>query len=770
MEDYEEVVIKTVRDLFRSYPLIQIKKYMMTKEGEISDKDSELKSLILDKYTSLTHGFNGLEKISTNLESLENTRKEFSEKIGQIDFSKIELSLQNIPFNNDLTDIVNEKGNLGLDDINEKIEVYLKEKKYNESIDEMILYKNYIDNNKDGFNNLNINLKEKYYFLLVELVEGVLNKMIEDNNICNNIEKYKILLDNIFGNLIKEQYEECMEYLIMIELYLKICYDKNIKKIMDEFFSFLKEDNNNFFSLNILFKMLFLKISQILYDISITPIELLFNDVMIEKYYNIYETVMCIKLISDKYCYNNNINNKIELTKFYSFIKSEINKNMNSLLIIPKNSIQKLYLYNTIYFWNKLFLKNNSNEPKINNLNLLEYLYLDKSIEQISNITSYMLKQYSFNNLFNLKLLLKNKDIKRENDIYLSLSEVNKINDEKIYKKNFISILQNKLYQFFLNMNNLEKNDKFNNDNNNKIEYMNIIVKIIKYDEIIKMIKQFQLNNILQIINELIEKNQMNDFLKIQNYINDIFKLELKFELFLDDEQIKKYEENKVSEALNQLIETLYEYEIKGKEHKINIYLNIIDVYEQVLKNSFINEKNDLNNFNKVFVNDIFILSNININQYKDNKIINLINFINNSFKIDIKNIRKNINDFKDFKIINNFFETDDYINQNIQFEFDISKYINNKQKKVEYLPIYSNKMHVHMLNKSKIDYSGRENTEISTCYIYDYRIEENYLSIRQEDSIKNENNIQNSNINTGGNNNMFGNITGKLFNLINDD
>ena len=224
MEDYDEVVIKTVRDLFRSYPLIQIKKYLMTKEGEISDKDSELKSLILDKYTSLTHGFNGLEKISTNLESLENTRKEFSEKIGQIDFSKIELSLQNIPSNNDLTDIINEKVNLGLDDINEKIEVYLKEKKYNESIDEMILYKNYIDKNKDGFNNLNINLKEKYYFLLVELVEGVLNKMIEDNNICNNIEKYKILLDNIFGNLIKEQYEECMEYLIMIELYLKICY------------------------------------------------------------------------------------------------------------------------------------------------------------------------------------------------------------------------------------------------------------------------------------------------------------------------------------------------------------------------------------------------------------------------------------------------------------------------------------------------------------------------------------------------------------------
>jgi hypothetical protein len=293
---------------------------------------------------------------------------------------------------------------------------------------------------------------------------------------------------------------------------------------------------------------------------------------------------------------------------------------------------------------------------------------------------------------------------------------------------------------------------------------------MITYDEIIIIIKQFKLNNLLKIINELILKNRMNDFLKIQNYINNTFALELKFELFLDDDQIKKYKSNEITEALNQLIETLYEYEIKEKEHKINIYLNIIDIYNQVIRNSFINEQNNLNNFNKIFVNDVFILSNINIKQNKGDKIINLINFFKNNFKIDINDINKNIDDFKDFQIINNFFEIEDYINQNIQFEFDINRYINNKSNKVEYLPIYSNKMHVHMLNKSKIDYSGRENNEISTCYIYDYRIEENYLSIRQEDSIKNENNIQNSNMNKEENNNMFGNITGKLFNLINDD
>ena len=773
MEDYDEVVIKTVRDLFRSYPLIQIKKYMMTKEGEINEKDSELKSLILEKYTSLTHGFNGLENISKNLQSLVDTRKEFTEKMDQIDFSKLELALQNIPFGNELNDIIKDKNNFDFDVINEKIDKYIKEKNYDKSIDEMIIFKKYIDNNKNEFNDDDINLKEKYYFLLVELVEGVLNKMIEDSNICSNIEQYKTLLDKINENLIKDKYEECMEYLLMIELYLKISCDKNIRKIMEDYFSFFNNDDKNCFSINILLKILFLKISQILYDISIIPIESLFNDSIVEKYYSIYETVICIKLICDKYCINDNIKNKIDLNKFYSFIKSEIDKNMNSLLIIPKNSFQKLYLYNTINLWNKLFIKNDINEPIVNGLHLIEFLYLDKSIEQISNITTYMLKQYSINNLFNLKLLLKNKNIKNENDIYLSIVELNKIDDKKEYKQKYMSILQNKLNQFFSGINNIVIEEPNDNKNNKQIEYMNIIIQIITSEELLKIFNDFKFNDIIQIIKELIGKNQMNDYLKIKNYINDTFKLELLLELYLDEEQIKKYNENGISESLNQLIETLYEYEIKEKEHKINIYLNIIEVYEQILQNFYSNIENDLKSVNKIFINDIFILYNININieENQGNKMKSLLELVQNIFNIDIENINKNINDYTNYQILNEFFSSNEYINKKPEFLFDINKYVNNKPKKIEYLPIYSNKMHVHMLNKSKIDYSERENNEISTCYIYDYGIEENYLSIRQDNPIKSENNIiQNSNSNKGENNNMFGNITGKIFNLINDD
>ena len=766
MEDYDEVVIKTVRDLFRSYPLIQIKKYMMTKEGEINDKDNELKSLILDKYTSLTHGFNGLEKISSNLESLVSTKKKFIEKMELIDFSKIELSIQNMPFNNELNYIIKNKENFNFDEINEKIENLLKEKKYNQSIDEMIIIKKYLDNNKNNFYNCDINLKEKFYFLLVELVEGILNKMIEDCNICGNIEQYKSLLDNIYEKLIKDKYEESMEYLIMIEIYLKILYDENIKKIMEEYFNFFKENNPNFFSLNILLKILLLKISQILYEISTASIDLLFNDLMIDKYYSIYETLISIKLICDKYCNNSDSNDHLDLNNFYSFIKSEINKNMNSLLIIPKNSFQKLYLHNSINFWNKLFLKNEHIESEENKLNLLVFLYINKAQEQISNITSYMLKQYSIDNLFNLKLLLKNKNIKEENDIYLSLLQLYNINNDKIYKKDFLSIIKDKLYQFFTNINN-NISKELNNDNN-KIEYMNIIIKIINYDDIIRILKGIEYEEIINIINELILKNQMNEYLKLQNNINDSFKSEIMFELYLDNNQIKLYEENDISEALSQLIESFYEYEIKNKEHKVNIYLNIIDIYNKILKDFLSKSQNNVNALNKIFINDVFILYNINIPESKGDKINNLINFINDILSIDIKKINKNIKNYKKYEIINEFFTNDNYINRNINFSFNMNKYINNNAKKVEYLPIYSNKMHVYMLNKSKIDYSTRDNNEISTCYIYDYRIEENYLSIRQEDIVNND--MQNSSGTKREKNNMFGNITGKLFNLINDD
>ena len=764
MENYDEVVIKTVRDLFRSYPLIQIKKYMMSKEGDISDKDNELKTLILEKYTSLTNGIEGLEKMSLNLNSLENIRTEFTKKVNEIDFEQIENALANISFDNDFLDNLKINNFFNFEEKKEKIELFLKEKKFEEIIKEMIIIKDNINSDKNNNKKSeNINIEEKYYFYLVDLVEEIMNKMIEDNNICDNIQKYKFLFDEIFEKLIKNKYEESMEYLIMSELYLKILFDKNIIKIIEEYFYFFNNDNKNYFSVNILLKILFLRISQILYDISNTSIELLFSDKLIDKYYNIYQIIECIKFICDTYLINNN--EKIDLNKFYYFIKSEINKNINSLLVIPRNILQKLYPHKAIIFWSKLFLKNENIEG---GENLLEFLFLDKSIEQISNITSYTLKQYSLNNLFNLKIILKNKNIENENDIFLALLKIKEINNDKSYKSKFISIFQNKLHQFFSELNNNIDDEDISKENENKIEYMNIIIKILSYEELIKIFKEFNFNDIIQVINELIEKNQLSDYQKIKMYIYDSFKLELLFELSKNEEERKKNNLYSMSESLKELIELLYEYEIKEKKHKINIYLNIIDVYSSVIK-YYISEKGK-KILNNIIINDIFILKNINIEQNKGEEMNKLVEEIKQIFELNNKDKTENIIKCEGYKLLNDFFSIDEYINNKTDFILDFDKKRNNnKQIKIEYLPIYVNKMNVFMLNKSKIDYSGRENNTISTCNIYDYRIEENYLSIRQDKGIKSENNnISNSNKNES--NNMFGNIRGKLFNFINDD
>jgi len=764
MEDYDEVVIKTVRDLFRSYPLVQIKKYMMTKEGEINDKDNELKTLILDKYTSLTRGIDGLEKISSNLNSLENIRTVFTKKIDQIDFDKIELALKSISFDNDFLDNLNEKNTFNYEESSEQIQQFFTEKKYKEIIDQMIALKGYIDNDEN--NNNEINIEEKYYFFLVELVEGIMNKMIEDNDICDNIEEYKSLFDNIYDKLVKNKYDESIEYLIMSDLYLKILYDKNIKKIIKEYFSFFNSEDKTYFSINILLKILFLKISQILYDISKISIDLLFDDKIIGRYYNIYQIIMCIKYICDKYLVKEDNNEAINLDKFYSFIKSEIDINVNSLLVIPKNALNKLYLHKTINFWNNLYLKSDENGPKVNDINLLEYLFVDKSTEQISNITSYTLKIYSINNLFNLKMILKNKDVKAENDIFLAISKLNEIQNGKLYKEKFISAIQSKLLTFLSELNNNVNSDKKDKDkeNENRIEYMNIIIKIISYEELIKIFQEFNFNDIIQIINELIEKNQENDYTKIKNYIYDTFKLELLFELYINEEQRAKFKENSITESLKQLIELLYEFELKEQKYKTNIYLNLIDVYQSSMETFLSKNGNKL--LNNIVINDIFILSNINMEQNEKEQITNLIEQIKKDFNIDISSMTGDYNNYEGYQQLNEYFTVNEFKNKKPYFIFDFNKYkINSKQVKIEYFPIYVNKMNVFMLNKNKIDYSDRENNSISTCNIFDYRIEENYMSIKQEKDNKSDN-ISNSKNES----NVFGNITGKLFNFINDD
>ena len=85
MENYDVVIDKTVKDLFKSSSLIQIKKYKLNKEKEIQDKDEEMQKMILDKYPVLIHSINSLEEINSNLNDLQEIRKKFKNGVDNLE-------------------------------------------------------------------------------------------------------------------------------------------------------------------------------------------------------------------------------------------------------------------------------------------------------------------------------------------------------------------------------------------------------------------------------------------------------------------------------------------------------------------------------------------------------------------------------------------------------------------------------------------------------------------------------------------------------------
>ncbi len=85
MENYDVVIDKTVKDLFKSSSLNQIKKYKLNKEKEILDKDEEMQKMILDKYPVLIHSINSLEEINNNLNDLQEIRKKFKNGVDNLE-------------------------------------------------------------------------------------------------------------------------------------------------------------------------------------------------------------------------------------------------------------------------------------------------------------------------------------------------------------------------------------------------------------------------------------------------------------------------------------------------------------------------------------------------------------------------------------------------------------------------------------------------------------------------------------------------------------
>ena len=719
MDEYDIIVERTVRDLFKSNQLIQIKKYKMNKEKEINDKDDELKQLILQKYSDLTESINGLEKISNNLKELETIKIQLGENLSNIDLDKIENILKGIKFD---INFISEEQNNNDDTIDEKIDEcmeLLKNKEYKEIIDELKKIKLIIKEEKE----------EIYNFFVIDLIEDIMKNFIEEKNLINNLELYKNLFEEIEQKIFIN--EKTKNQLQLSEFYLKINNDEGINQIFNKL-----SNGIGTFSTNIIIKLLILNITKNLVLLSQEKDYNLIKDENKNLIIKIYQMLITIIMVIQKYLINeDNEKTLIErINEFLQLLISQIKNNIDSMFVFENNSDDiKIKTTQIILFWAEIkqsIISNITEEEtniinfmKINNIiseiELFYFLFLNKAIDQTSNVFSRYIKKYSSINFKTiLSFQIKKEYFKFENEIYSTMKKVQLLEND-IFKEKLIQIIFSQIHTFL--------NQFLENLNENKvsIDYFNFIMKILSYDDLLLIVKDLKKENLLITINKILEIYAKNNFTKIEQFINNTFKNYLKYENYLNNNNNESEENLKCSESLKEIILFIYSFEIKENKYKLRIYNLLYDIYIQFFQS--------FSSFNVNLFIDIFILNFLNI-QNKDkqeikdfNEIINLIESkVQNNFNFDKEKIEKIIG----YKELNDFFNKDNYYDINISFPIENISKKDNLYKK-EPILITTSRLNPLLLNRRKVNYNYSDNSKNTTSKILEHRIDESYLSLR---------------------------------------
>ena len=718
MDEYDLIVERTVRDLFKSNQLIQIKKYKMNKEKEINDKDDDLKELILQKYSDLTESINGLEKISNNLKELEEIRVQLGENLSKIDLDKIENILKGIKFD---INFISEEENNNDDIIDEKIdECYqlLKTKEYQQIINELKTIK--------------LNLKEEkqedYNFLVIDLTEEIMKNFIEEKNLINNLEIYKNLFEQIDENIFLN--DESKNELQLSEFYLKINNDEGINQIFHQL-----SIGKGTFSTNIIIKLLILNITKNLVLISQERDYNFIKEENKNLIMKIYQMLITIVMIINQYIINNENKKEIveRINEFIQLMISQIKSNIDSMFVLD-NSVDdiKIKTNQLISFWTEIKndIKDNISEKELNIINFMKdnniisneeffyFLFLNKAIDQVSNVVSRYIKKYSSSNFKTiLSFQIKKENFKFENEFYSIIKKISSLEND-IYKEKLIQIIFSQLETFL--------NDFLENINQNKvsIDYFNFMMKILSYDDLNIVIKELKRNNLLEIINKILVIYAKNNFSKIEQFINNTFKNYLKYENYSNPEQ-ETNDNIKCSESLKEMILYIYSFEIKEEKYKLQIYNILYDVYEKFIQS--------YSSVNKHLYIDLFVLKYIkiqnNIGEIKDfNQIISLIESrTQNNFNFEEEKIK----DIIGYNELNDFFNKINYYDKNISFPVQ-NNFIKEKNKfKKEQIMVTTSRLNPLFLNRRKVNYNYSDNSKNTTSKILEHRIDESYLSLR---------------------------------------
>ena len=515
------------------------------------------------------------------------------------------------------------------------------------------IYKKNINNMNDKFNNI---LEEEYYKYLnkqFNICKNVRNSIIQvllsnilyfnllnDNNNINILIQWNNLASDIKNNNDKCNNEE-IEY---DDFKFDSCIIRNSCNSTNIFYG--RENNIN--NCNLL---------------NYTNIKKLIKNLLIFDNINFTDEVQFVNIkenISD---------NKYELNKDELFNNvtegNYINIKSNEWLKLKElNNIN----YDNYYMYNLKLDKNNYRIKDDDSFNkLLREIYLKTNNNNIENISDYILYEIIYNNNIYAKFKSRIEYVKNnlKNIIYTSLYnsivlENNELNSEYIVNENNI---KNYIINEYENHNSLKQ---YNNIVDNIVnKYIKLLIK-----NIYLLSKLLNANNNIielgELYNKLIDEPNIVDKNK-RNYISLKFKNE-----------IISYINNLVKEIAIFFDDINNDFKLKNTNFK------------NILNNYIINNYNNINE-NNVYTKDIilpYFKKNINKNNHKK-KLENLLTIIDlnnknynnlrkyicekeydinnecnlNSFKLDIKNIKKDLID--NIHNINKFIDEYDIIIKN---------------------------------------------------------------------------------------------------------
>lgn len=760
LDEYDIVLEKTVRDLFKSTQLIQIKKYKMQKEKEITTKDEELKQLILNKYTTLIESISALEQISSNLTDLQSIRSKLGTNIASFHFDNIEQSLTQIKFTDDFitTDESSTQLTSSFDFVNEfdTIETQIHNKEFSLASTNISSLKQHLLSSSNKFSDNYSFYIEQYNMLIVEFCEGIMNEFISDTKLSETLSTYKTYLDTLNNDLLLN--DTTLSQLEMSEFYIKILYDENVNEIYNKYFTVDINATTNAFTIPILVKLLILKICQNLFLLSQIKDECFICEDTSMLVYNLYQMITSIIIISKQYIYTNNnsddgsdSNNNI--MNFLHFIKHEITTNISTMLILSKDNDTKIkqlpLIDKLIAFWSAVLNKINDNETNIeseilsqltfdnNNTSttLVMFLFQNKIIDQLTNIASVQFKLYYNNNY-----ITKNNS-SSYNFIYNILHQVSLITHQKLLslKHKIQNVVTSNISQLLTHAITV-----FSNTNTFNSHYMNFIMKLTNYNSLSQLLQELHCEDIIAQINNIALIYMQNNYAQIEKYACDVFHKYLIYEclsVVTNDKVVS------ITESLKAFLVYLNSFEIKQNEYKTKIYLLIKSIYMKVI--------NDNKFCSSMFV-DVNVLNNVHIeNNSEDyNDVLKL---IEDKFKVN-----NHYKDNNDNTIIIGKYEIEMFFsnNNNSQTQMNVVfQYNNGVMRKVnaktnayskEFIPLNSNTLNTYLIHKVKtplITNNSNTNSTIvntnSSCKILEHRIDENYLSLKTTKS-------NNANTNSG--------------------